>query len=129
MHTSNNPATLHKPDPPVNEPQSSTSSQLWSNILPDGSSGPPAMAATAELQPKTLGGPQPVTAQLKDPEVKDYGWNVPPYQVPAPVMNGISNDDLYTLLRRFNKVRKFDSQLSHLHPAVFAANIPCQSYL
>lgn len=67
-----------------------------------------ALAATVESPPKDPSGPQPVSAQLKDPEVKDFGWNVSPSKVPAPVMNGISNDDLYMLLRRFNKVRFFE---------------------
>ncbi|KAL4252469.1 Protein of unknown function DUF3292 [Abortiporus biennis] len=45
----------------------------------------------------------PITTQLKDPGVKDFGWNSPPSKVPAPLLKGLSNDDLYTLLRRFNK--------------------------
>ncbi|TCD62854.1 hypothetical protein EIP91_006335 [Steccherinum ochraceum] len=63
----------------------------------------PALAATVALPPTNPDAPPPVTAQLKDPEVKDYGWNVPPNKVPAPVIHGISNDDLYMLVRRFNK--------------------------
>lgn len=43
--------------------------------------------------------------ELKDPEVKDFGWNSPPRDVPAPLVHGLSNEDIYTLVRRFNKAR------------------------
>ena len=42
--------------------------------------------------------------QLKDPEVRDFGWNSAPKAVPSPLVHGLANDDLYTLVRRFNKV-------------------------
>ncbi|KAH8099327.1 hypothetical protein BXZ70DRAFT_1065633 [Cristinia sonorae] len=66
---------------------------------------PVSMATTVEHPPtNTAGGDlPPVSSQLKDPEIKDYGWNVPPNRIPAPVMHGVSNDELYILLRRFNK--------------------------
>ena len=44
--------------------------------------------------------------QLKDPEVKDFGWNSKPDAVPSPLVYGLSNEDLYALIRRFNKVRR-----------------------
>ena len=47
----------------------------------------------------------PLNSQLKDPGIKDFGWNVPPSKIAAPLMHGTSNDDIYTLIRRFNKVR------------------------
>ncbi|THH33414.1 hypothetical protein EUX98_g770 [Antrodiella citrinella] len=74
------------------------------NVVDDSDSAP-ALAATVQLPPPKhpSRAQATVSLQLKDPEVKDYGWNVPPNQVPAPVLNGISNDDLYLLLRRFNK--------------------------
>ncbi|KAF3227119.1 hypothetical protein TWF106_010607 [Orbilia oligospora] len=36
-------------------------------------------------------------------EVKDLGWNDPTDQIPKPLVGGLSNDDLWTLIRRFNK--------------------------
>ena len=42
--------------------------------------------------------------RLKDPEVRDFGWNSEPKAVPSPLIYGIPNDDLYILIRRFNKV-------------------------
>ncbi|KAH9949403.1 hypothetical protein B0H21DRAFT_804474 [Amylocystis lapponica] len=40
---------------------------------------------------------------LKDPDVKDIGWNSLPHRFPAPFIHGLSNDDLFTLIRRFDK--------------------------
>jgi hypothetical protein len=37
-------------------------------------------------------------------EVRDLGWNEHPTDVPVPLVGGLSNEDLWTLIRRFNKV-------------------------
>ena len=37
-------------------------------------------------------------------EVKDLGWNEHPGDVPRPLVGGLQNDDLWLLVRRFNKV-------------------------
>ncbi len=37
-------------------------------------------------------------------EVKDLGWNESPTEIPNPVVGGLSNEELWTLIRRFNKV-------------------------
>lgn len=37
-------------------------------------------------------------------EVKDLGWNDHPDDVPAPLVGGLPNEELWTLIRRFNKV-------------------------
>ena len=46
-------------------------------------------------------------AQLNhsEPEVKDLGWNESPEHVPAPLVGGLPNEELWMLIRRFNKVR------------------------
>merc|ERR1712093_805469 len=36
-------------------------------------------------------------------EVKDLGWNDHPSDVPAPLVGGLPNEELWTLIRRFNK--------------------------
>lgn len=36
-------------------------------------------------------------------EVKDLGWNESPTEVPNPVVGGLANEELWTLIRRFNK--------------------------
>lgn len=37
-------------------------------------------------------------------EVKDLGWNEDEEHIPSPLVGGMSNDDLWVLIRRFNKV-------------------------
>ena len=36
-------------------------------------------------------------------EVKDLGWNDHPKDVPSPLVGGLPNEELWTLVRRFNK--------------------------
>lgn len=45
-------------------------------------------------------------AQLdhNEPEVKDLGWDEDPKHIPAPLVGGLQNEDLWTLVRRFNRV-------------------------
>jgi hypothetical protein len=38
-------------------------------------------------------------------EVVDLGWNEPKEHIAAPLVGGLSNEDLWLLVRRFNKVR------------------------
>jgi Protein of unknown function (DUF3292) len=40
-------------------------------------------------------------------EVRDLGWNESPAEVPNPVVGGLPNEELWTLIRRFNKVCYF----------------------
>jgi hypothetical protein len=37
-------------------------------------------------------------------EVKDLGWNQHPDEVPKPLVGGLQNEDLWLLVRRFNRV-------------------------
>ena len=39
-----------------------------------------------------------------EPEVKDLGWHDPAKALPKPLVAGLSNEDLWLLIRRFNKV-------------------------
>jgi hypothetical protein len=45
-------------------------------------------------------------AQLghRQTEVRDLGWNDEPPDVPSPLVGGLPNEELWTLIRRFNKV-------------------------
>ncbi|KAH8774822.1 hypothetical protein BGZ57DRAFT_1016413 [Hyaloscypha finlandica] len=36
-------------------------------------------------------------------EVRDLGWNENPSEIPNPVVGGLQNEELWTLIRRFNK--------------------------
>ncbi|KAF2761079.1 hypothetical protein EJ05DRAFT_461727 [Pseudovirgaria hyperparasitica] len=38
-----------------------------------------------------------------DEDVADLGWHEPPSKIPAPLVGGIQNDELWMLIRRFNK--------------------------
>jgi hypothetical protein len=38
-----------------------------------------------------------------DVEVKNLGWNEESKNVPRPLVGGLSNEELWTLIRRFNK--------------------------
>ena len=48
-------------------------------------------------------------AQLghNEPEVKDLGWNEHPQDVPKPLVGGLPNEELWLLVRRFNKVLQY----------------------
>ncbi|CAL1694124.1 unnamed protein product [Somion occarium] len=85
-------ATARSPDeskePRITEPHHNTS-VVASTVEP-----PPSFPANET---------PPINAQLKDPEVKDFGWNAPPSKITVPLMHGLSNDDIYALVRRFNK--------------------------
>jgi|SRR5947207_4669769 len=37
-------------------------------------------------------------------EVKDLGWDEDPNRIPAPLVGGLPNEELWVLVRRFNKV-------------------------
>ena len=44
-------------------------------------------------------------AQLDhDNEVQDLGWNEPKNKIAAPLVGGMDNEELWMLVRRFNKV-------------------------
>lgn len=42
-----------------------------------------------------------------DGEVRDLGWNEHPKDVPKPLVGGLPNDELWLLVRRFNKVCRY----------------------
>lgn len=44
--------------------------------------------------------------QHVEAEVKDLGWNEHPKDVPKPLVGGLQNEDLWLLIRRFDKVHK-----------------------
>jgi hypothetical protein len=60
-----------------------------------------------------------------DGEVKNLGWNEPEDGIANPLVGRLSNDDLWILIRRFNKVSNpslfVDSAL-----ITFLANVPCE---
>ena len=50
-----------------------------------------------------------------DVEVKNLGWNEDPANIPAPVVGGLQNEELWTLMRRFDK-QVFHVKKIHVPP-------------
>ncbi|KAK5169572.1 uncharacterized protein LTR77_005549 [Saxophila tyrrhenica] len=44
-----------------------------------------------------------IAQEAHDLEVKDVGWHEPEKNIPTPLVGGLANDDLWILVRRFNK--------------------------
>lgn len=60
-----------------------------------------ALDAVKATDPAQAGAAQVEHAE----EVVDLGWNEPKEYVAKPLVGGLSNEDLWLLVRRFNKVR------------------------
>ena len=58
--------------------------------------------------------------------VRDLGWNEKPVDVPTPLVGGLPNEELWTLVRRFNKV--CFCLFVHLRKLLrsVTANVPCK---
>lgn len=87
--------------------------------------------ATADLEPEEEVG----FAQMDHNEAnaKDLGWNNHPDDIPDPLVGGLSNQQLWLLIRRFNmvssdKTRNRVSSSSNDHTNSSAASIPCQGF-
>jgi hypothetical protein len=63
-----------------------------------------------------------------DHEVRDLGWNDHPQNVPKPLVGGLPNEELWLLVRRFNKVRQKVTFEGKLGANCSVANVPCQSH-
>ena len=59
-------------------------------------------------------------------EVKDLGWNDHPDDVPKPLVGGLPNEELWLLVRRFNKVTNLGINQEIYTEANRVANVPCQ---
>ena len=68
---------------------------------------PGADLIAASVEPHPHESTKVEVTELKDPEVKDFGWNSPPRLVPSPLVHGLGNEDTYALVRRFNKVGRY----------------------
>ncbi len=61
-------------------------------------------------------------------EVRDLGWNDNVTDVPTPLVGGLQNEDLWILIRRFNKVGEATGRFrSKGNAKNSVANVPCQS--
>jgi hypothetical protein len=59
-----------------------------------------ALASEAVAAPDSIGAAQ----QRHSEDVIDLGWNEPAQEIANPLVGGLHNEDLWILLRRFNKV-------------------------
>jgi hypothetical protein len=66
-----------------------------------------AMEAAKATDPTEAGAAQVQHAE----EVVDLGWNEPKELIAKPLVGGLSNEDLWLLVRRFNKVRLWNEIL------------------
>lgn len=62
--------------------------------------GPTASHELATSPTEVVG----IAQEDHDEEVKDLGWNEPKEHIPAPLVGGMENEDLWVLVRRFDKV-------------------------
>jgi hypothetical protein len=89
--------------------------------LQEGPTASHALATSPSLE-------EPGLVQLDhDEEVKDLGWNQPKEGIPAPLVGGMENEDLWVLVRRFDKVCV--EGLALIQTIVTdpsQANVPCQ---
>ena len=60
-------------------------------------------------------------------EVRDLGWHEDAKEVPTPLVGGLPNEELWALIRRFNKVGRLKSSAGMLKLKVNTANVPCES--
>ena len=102
--------------PPATLTQTRATEIVSNSATPEGES---LIAPTTEPPPHES--TKVEVTQLKDPEVKDFGWNSKPNAVPTPLIKGLANEDLYTLLRRFDKVSRM------LSSAISSILTPCHS--
>ncbi|KAF3937815.1 hypothetical protein ABW19_dt0206439 [Dactylella cylindrospora] len=56
-------------------------------------------------------------------EVKDLGWNNPTDEIPKPLVGGLPNDELWTLVRRFNKQMYHVKAMPYAPPGGLDLNI------
>ncbi|OJT05636.1 hypothetical protein TRAPUB_3559 [Trametes pubescens] len=93
-------------DPPLPPPESAMKPGLSDTPQDPHSADPVDLVAQGSSMPPA----SRVTSELDDPEVKDLGWRQDSVRAPA-LIQGITNDDLFMIVRRFNK------QVQHVRAA------------
>jgi hypothetical protein len=59
-------------------------------------------------------------------DVKNLGWNEPPEKVLAPLVGGLRNDELWALIRRFNKQVYHVKATTHTPPGGLDLNVAAE---
>ena len=67
--------------------------------LADGETASHALATQSQYHYE-----QGIAQEDHDLEVKNLGWNEPKQAIPSPLVGGMDNEEMWLLVRRFNKV-------------------------
>ncbi|KAF8247893.1 hypothetical protein K440DRAFT_550127 [Wilcoxina mikolae CBS 423.85] len=117
-HTAQTNGTSNLEHPPIHES---------SGPVPGGDSAPTESHALATADHEEKGISQLHGQQTSDAvEVKDLGWNEPPEKVPAPLVGGLPNEELWMLVRRFNKQMYHVKATPHLPPGGLDLNVAAE---
>lgn len=90
--------------------------QQSSGPVPGGISAPTESHALATSEQGEKGIVQLHGQHNTEAEVKDLGWNERPEKIPAPLIGGLSNEELWMLVRRFNKQMYHVKAMDHAPP-------------
>ncbi|KAJ7627080.1 hypothetical protein FB45DRAFT_979639 [Roridomyces roridus] len=75
--------------------------------------------ALAQTAPEDSG----AVGSIHTPEVQDLGWNQHPDKVAKPLIGGIDNEDLWLLIRRFNKQMNHVKEYAYPLPGKLDLNV------
>jgi dsDNA-binding SOS-regulon protein len=75
-----------------------------------------ALATQAAHSPNEVMEETGVAQENHEDEVVDLGWNEPASQIANPLIGGMRNEDLWLLVRRFNKV---STMVSYMDKGVY----------
>lgn len=94
-----------------------------SGPVPSGDSAPTESHALATADHDEKGAVQMHGQFNTSLEVKDLGWNKPPEKIPAPLVGGLPNEELWMLVRRFNKQMYHVKAIEHAPPGGLDLNV------
>jgi hypothetical protein len=106
--------TMRQPYPPVQES---------SGPVPSGESAPTDSHALAAADHDEKGIAQLHSQYNTEAEVKDLGWNERPEKIPSPLVGGLPNEELWMLVRRFNKQMYHVKAIEHHPPGGLDLNV------
>lgn len=124
--TSTTPYVLPMPTQSRSREDDQAVAQQSRGPVPAGDSAPTESHALATADHDDKGIAQQHGQQNPDEEVKDLGWNEPPEKVPAPLVGGLRNEELWTLVRRFNKQTYHVKTVPHAPPGGLDLNVSAE---
>jgi hypothetical protein len=94
--------------------------------VPGGPSAPTESHALATADHDEKGLAQLHGQHNTEAEVKDLGWNERPDKIPAPLVGGLPNEELWMLVRRFNKQMYHVKTVDHAPPGGLDLNVAAE---